>query len=115
VKLYQGIECDTCVEERMGLVIAGDGGMRGAVKNVSCEPGDKLRGIQRRQPIRCAETSRTWEYGYDRKPTKDLWTKPSYFIVGEFSWVPRSFRTFPSPRFSGAIGSFLNAVGTASE
>src|SRR5580692_5754120 len=68
----------------MGLVIAGDGGMRGAVKNVSCEPGDKLRGIQRRQPIRCAETSRTWEYGYDRKPTKDLWTKPSYFIVGDW-------------------------------
>jgi hypothetical protein len=88
VKLYQGIECDTCVEERMGLVIAGDGGMRGAVKNVSCEPGDKLRGIQRRQPIRCAETSRTWEYGYDRKPTKDLWTKPSYFIVGDAERAP---------------------------
>jgi len=47
------------------------------------------KGLQRSpsetsQPIRCAEMSRTWEYGYGQKLTKDLWTKPSYFMVGDF-------------------------------
>ena len=88
VELYQGIECDMCRKagkKEWGLVFAR------AVRNVSCEFGHKLRGIQRRQPIRCAEKSCTWEYGYGRKPTKDLSTKPSYFIVGDeqqFQFLP---------------------------
>jgi hypothetical protein len=44
-------------------------------------PGDKLRNSKPTSQSGCKNRVETWEYGYGRKPTKQPWTKPSYFII----------------------------------